>query len=249
MNGTRIGSVFLMLLGLAGMPGGALAAPQDGGGGKNQHDPPGNSPPVDEETAKKAIKDYEDAVKLATTEDANISAIHKLGAVNHVLIVKALASLLQPGQAADVNLAVVKALDKQSDPSAVLVLIEALPAHEEKGDEKVLIAILGALGDHKDHRAGAAVASLVKNHLIPVAKAAMEAAGKIRAVEAIDPILHVLKEASLPAGGGRNRTPNPKAPLKKPCLDALRQITLQNFTTDREWEDWWRANHLTFTVN
>ena len=209
------------------------------------------------EHARQEVQAFDDAAREAKNAPDVVAAIEKLARTKHLLVVQKLGDLTVDNHVDAVVVAAAKALAEQGDDRAVPALVQGLSVHQEKGEEEVLVAVLRALGTLKDRRAGAAVANQV-NHgkSNGVKKAAVEAAGKIRAVEAIDPIIDLLQNASVPDARIRSRGPgrgsrtvaNPLKSLKEPCLDALKAITGQSHGGYDKWKEWWQANRSTFVV-
>ncbi len=208
------------------------------------------------EQARKAVQEFDDTAREAKSASDVVAAVEKLASVKHILVVQKLGNLVTGTHVDAVNVAAAKALGDQGDARAVAPLVTGLSVHGEKGDEGVLTAILHAIGALKDRRAGPAVANLV-NHgkSTGVQKAAVEAAGKIHAVEAIDPLLDLLQNASVPdarirssRGRGSRTISNPLKSFKEPILKALSEITGQNHGGYDKWKEWWQANRSTFVV-
>ena len=247
------GFLAFTLIASAFVPGGvALAQPGHAGPAADQSKEKDKG---EEDRARQAVKEFDDASRKATGASEVVAEVEKLAAVKHILVVQKLCDLVTDNHVDAVNVAAAKALEHQGDARAVPALATALSIHQEKGDEGVLAALLHALGALKDRRAGSAVAGFVKyEKSMAVQKAAIDAAGKVRAVEAVDPLLSVLDEASAPPMRrgtrrlGYKKIPNPKAGLKEPCLAALREITGQSHGTYKEWHDWWSANRGTFVA-
>ena len=103
-----------------------------------------------------------------------------------------------------------------------------------------------------------------------MAKAAIEAAGKIRERSSIEPLIEQLKRIEGPMGdcepavnplfealkdvtvGGMVeaavKPPSERDLLKNPILGSLRNITRQTFATSKDWEGWWKVNKGSFKV-
>jgi hypothetical protein len=132
---------------------------------------------------------------------------------------------------------------------------------------------LRGLGELKTKDAAADVDRLVEDKEIWVAKAAVDAAGKIRVRTSVAPLIAALRRIEGPSG--MNALPSnpleaelsesnlqgilkeevlqtkPKTErelLKDPIRAALKSITQQDFATVKEWEAWWAKSKATFQV-
>src|SRR5262249_30790710 len=144
-------------------------------------------------------------------------------------------------------------------------------ANSGKKHVPVRIEILRALGTLRYKPAAAEIAKLVEDKEVWVAKAAIDACGRIRVAEAVEPLLKALKRVegaagdaevnpldSLVEGVGRGDLfrpdPNQKRPterevLKQPILGALNSVTKQSFQSSKDWDAWWSRNKASFRVS
>jgi len=131
----------------------------------------------------------------------------------------------------------------------------------------VLAAILEALGKVKDASGAPEVEKNFKSKQIPVAKAAIEAAGEIGSRGSVEPLIDTLKwlesnaqdAPAYGAGGGGAKTPavggngtsdasakERDAALRPVVLKTLAALTKTSHSSVKEWSDWWRAEGAKF---
>lgn len=212
-----------------------------------------------------ALAQFKKAYASPKAED-RAAAVKTLGATKGEKTLKTLSDLLVRDESL-VRIEAAKALGGFADLAAKAVppLANALGANK---DELVLVAIFDALGALA-HESGAAAANkgmTVKD--VPVAKAAVESAGKIRSKTSVDPLIELLikldKESNL-SRSASNAAPGPGMPgsartesnkeaqqrvksLRPAVLKALQSITKEKWTKGEEWEDWWKKTKATFKV-
>lgn len=227
----------------------------------------------DDKTFQPAIKKFrEEYYKVGAKDDDKIQAVNYLGQYRHERIVAELAPLLT--EASPPVRAMTARLLSQftSVETAPAVLLGGLKSQANAGKKQmaVRIEILRALGALRYKPAGTEVAKLVDDRDVWVAKAAIDACGRIRVQESIDPLLKALRRIEGSAGDlevlpledvlegvsrGALLKPDPaqKRPterdvLKQPILSALSSVTKQSFPSSREWDVWWSKNKASFRV-
>lgn len=233
--------------------------------------------PQDEKTFQPAIKKFqEDFFKLGAKDDERISAVNYLAQHHHDAIVKVLAPLLTEASL-PVRMIVARSFGQFSGiDSASRELQAALESQANSGKKQstVRIEILRALGALRCKSAGPDVAKMIDDKEVWVAKAAIDASGRIRVQEAIQPLIKALRRIEskegdseisvnplddiLPEGVNRrslfkpdprqSKRPSERELLKEPIQSALQAITKEVFTTSKEWETWWTKNRSTFKV-
>jgi hypothetical protein len=155
-------------------------------------------------------------------------------------------------------------------------LLSALLHYRNNGQRGVQVTVLQALGTLRASCAAEAVSRLVESPDIWVAKAAIEAAGKIRSASSVDSLVRALVrldgpcgdkdafldpfEGELPATGllqialreaalkDRKRRISQRAVLREPMRAALKYITKLDFSGVKEWQEWWRAHKRNYVV-
>lgn len=234
------------------------------------------APPQDEKALKPAIDRFkEQYYKVGAKDDEKIDAVNYLSQNHHERIVKVLAPLMAEASL-PVRIMIARSLGQFSDVElAGRELDTALMAQANSGKKQssVRIEILRSLGALRFKAAGADVSKLVNDKEVWVAKAAIDASQKVRAQEAIEPLIRALhriegKEGEaavtsdplddLVEGVGKNDLykRDPRQPkrgterelLREPILSALQSLTKQSFPTSKEWSDWWSKNKSTFRV-
>ena len=155
-------------------------------------------------------------------------------------------------------------------------LVSALLHPRNNGQRGVQVTILQVLGTLRAAGAAEAVSRLVESPDVWVAKAAIEAAGKIRSGIPVDALVRTLvrldgasgdRDAFLDVFGGELPTMSPlqialrdaaakdgarrknvRDVLREPLRTALKSITRLDFSGVREWKEWWRTHKRTFSV-
>ena len=232
--------------------------------------------PQDDTTFQPALKKFQhDYYKVGAKDDEKIFAVNTLAQYKHERIVKVLAPLLMEASLA-VRVMTARALAQFSGVDAApREMLTALQSQANWGKKQAAVRIellrgLGAL----HYKAGASeIARFVDDKEIWVAKAAIDAAGRIRMQEAIDPLIKALRriegregdaEISLsplddilgdlrgnllkPDPRQQQKRPSEREFLKAPILAALQSITKQTHTVAKDWESWWTKNKSTFRV-
>jgi HEAT repeat protein len=230
----------------------------------------------DDAALKQALKRFNDDYYRAGAKlDEKIAAVVELAKFRSPLAAKALASLLTR-DALQVRLVAARELAKfQGVDGADGALLGALRSKANGGQKmtQVRIMALRGLGELKTKDAAADVDRLVEDKEIWVAKAAVDAAGKIRVRTSVAPLIAALRRIEGPSG--MNALPSnpleaelsesnlqgilkeevlqtkPKTErelLKDPIRAALKSITQQDFAAVKEWEAWWAKSKATFQV-
>jgi len=229
--------------------------------------------PQDDKTFLPAIKKFrEEYYKVGAKDDDKIAAINYLAQHRHERIVAELTPMLTEASL-PVRMITARMLAQFSGVEAApRELLNGLRSTANSGKKQtcVRIEILRALGNLRYKPATVEVAKMVEDREVWVAKAAIDACGRIRAQEAIDPLLKALRRIEGAAGysevypldeilEGVSRgsllkpDPNQKRPterdvLKQPILSALNSITKQSFPASKDWDSWWSKNKATFRV-
>ncbi len=230
--------------------------------------------PQDEKTFLPAIKKFrEEYYKVGAKDDDKISAVNYLAQHRHERIVAELTPLLTEASL-PVRMITARMLSQFTQVEAApRELLNGLKSQANSGKKQscVRIEILRALGNLRYKPAASEVARMVEDREVWVAKAAIDACGRIRTAEAIDPLLKALRRIEGSMGDsevypldeileGVSRgslfkpDPNQKRPterdvLKQPILSALNAITKQSFPVSKDWDSWWSKNKATFRVS
>jgi PBS lyase HEAT-like repeat len=229
--------------------------------------------PQDDKTFLPAIKKFrEEYYKVGAKDDDKIAAVNYLAQHRHERIVFELTPLLTEASL-PVRMITARMLSQFTQVEAApKELLNGLKSQANSGKKQscVRIEILRALGNLRYKPAAAEVAKLVEDREVWVAKAAIDACGRIRAQEGIDPLLKALRRlegtmgdsevhplddilegvsrTSLLKPDSNQKRPTERDVLKQPILMALNAITKQNFSASKEWETWWSKNKATFRV-
>jgi HEAT repeat protein len=232
--------------------------------------------PQDDKTFQPALKKFqEDYYKAGAKDDEKIFAVNTLAQYKHERIVKVLAPLLTEASLA-IRIMTARALAQFSGvdaaPREMLTALQS-QANWGKKQSAVRIELLRGLGS-LHYKAGAVeVSRFVDDKDVWVAKAAIDAAARIRMQEAIDPLLKALRRIEGREGDAeinlsplddifaelrgnlfkpdprqQQKRPSEREFLKAPILAALQSITKQTHASARDWESWWTKNKPTFKV-
>ena len=231
----------------------------------------------DDKTFQPALKKFHDEYyKPGAKDDDKISAVHALAQYRHEKIVKVLAPLLT-GSSLPVRMITARALAQFSGvDKASQELVAGLQSQANGGRKQaaVRVEILRALGSLRCKSAAPEIARWVEDKEVWVAKAAIDASGRIRFQEAVLPLMKALRRvegkegdneagfnpldevfpeglnpgALLKADPRRPKRPSERDLLRAPILGALQSITRQSFTSPKDWETWWSKNKATFKV-
>jgi hypothetical protein len=230
-------------------------------------------PRVQDPVVKQALARFDsDFHRSGAKVDQKVAAVLAVCVHKQEAVVKVIAPAMSRDVLA-VRIAVAKELARfLAVPGAPAALHTALRNGANGGNKfaPVRIMLLRALGDHRYKEAAADVDNLIDDRDLWVAKAAIDAAGKIRERSSIEPLIDQLKRIEGPMGDGepavnplfealrdvtiagltenREKAPSERDLLKNPILSSLRNITRQTFVNAKDWEGWWKANKGSFKV-
>jgi len=236
------------------------------------------SPLQDDPTFQPAIRTFqEDYGKRGARDDDKILAVRALAEYHHERIVRVLSPLLTEASVA-VRIMTARELGKFAGVDAAgRDLLAALrsPSNAAKRETPVRIEILRALGALKYAPASVDLVKLVEDRDVWVAKAAIDAAGRLRAPDAMTPLIRALQriesrngdaETSLnpfdgifpemvtpstllrPDSRQTAKRPSEREVLKEPLLGALQSITRENWDSAKAWESWWTKRKSSFRL-
>ncbi|RPH38452.1 MAG: HEAT repeat domain-containing protein [Planctomycetota bacterium] len=219
------------------------------------------------------LKFTQDYYKSGADLDDKISAVNYLGQYRHEKVVRVLSPLLCEATI-PVRIMVARSFSRFCNIElASKELLNGLHAQANSGKKQmsVRIEILRALGDLKYKPAAASIARFVEDKEVWVAKAAIDASGKVKFAEAIAPLIKALQRIEgkegdaeisvdpldgvlegVDAGSLFKRDPRePKRPsvremLRDPILGSLRKLTGQSYTAAKDWDTWWQKNRSGF---
>lgn len=145
--------------------------------------------------------------------------------------------------------------------AAVPVLVAALGPNDK--EPTVQVAIFDGLGKLDDPSALPAIHKYFGDKDGKVASAALLAAGAIRSVGSIEPILDEMKDVeklanqkaggggapgvNIPGGGADPQKARAKEVLKA-TLKAMQLISKEKWTSAQEWQIWWSRKKATFKI-
>jgi len=232
----------------------------------------------DDPTFQPAIKTFhEDYSKRGARDEDRILAVRALAQYHHERIVRVLAPLMTEASV-PVRVMTARELGKFAGVDAASKeLLGALhaPVNAGKKESPVRIEILRGLGALRVAAASPDVARLVEDKDVWIAKAAIDAAGRIRTPEAMSPLIKSLRriesrngdaETSLnpfddlfpeminastllrPDARQTAKRPSEREVLKAPILSALQQITHETWESAKEWETWWTKRKTSFRL-
>lgn len=213
-------------------------------------------------------KAADEALERFRTSYASPSAASRAAAVSDLCRVpheKTFARVVPflTGDAKEVRDAAARGLGNFTDYKKVAVqaLIAALPPNDK--EPTVQIAIFDGLGKLDDPAALPTIHKYFEDKDGKVASAALLAAGAIRSVSSIDPILEQMKEVekianqksggggapgvSIPGGGTDPQKTRAKEVLKA-ALKAMQLISKEKWTSAPEWQIWWSRKRATFKI-
>lgn len=232
--------------------------------------------PQDPKDLQPAIKKFtEDYYKAGAEEDDKINAVHYLARHRHERIVRVLSPLLTEA-CVSVRIMVARSFGQfvGIDLAGRELLTGLLAqANSGKAQSAVRIEILRALGSLNYKPAAVGIARMIEEKDSWVAKAAIDAASRVRTNDSIPPLIKALHRIEGRAGDaeitvnpledvlegvntGSLFKPDPREPkrpttrqlLKDPILNSLRKLTGQGFATAKDWDGWWQKNKNTFRV-
>lgn len=230
----------------------------------------------DDEVLESSLRRFhEEFYRLGASEEERLAAVHALSGQRHEKTVRCLAPLLTRSSVSVRILAARVLGGFASLPPSARELRQALrsPANQGKRHSAVRIEVLRALGAHGVKEAAPEVEDLIEDREAWVAKAAVDAAGRLRCPSSVEPLLKALRRIEGPdaeadagldpigrelgdAKVGRlvelaskaERKETQKSVLREPLLAALRAITRQSFDRAKAWEAWWSKAKKTFRV-
>jgi HEAT repeat protein len=232
--------------------------------------------PLDDKTFQPALKKFhDDYYKAGAKDDEKIFAVNTLAQYKHERIVKVLAPLLTEASLA-IRIMTARALAQFSGVDAApREMLTALQSQANWGKKQaaVRIELLRGLGSLRYKSGAVEVSRFVDDKEVWVAKAAIDAAARIRVQEAIAPLIKALGriegrdgDAEISLGPlddvfaeirgnlfkadprQQPKRPSEREFLKAPILAALQSITRETHTSARDWDSWWTKNKLTFKV-
>jgi hypothetical protein len=237
---------------------------------------PGNPP--DETTFQPALRKFQqEYYKLGAKDDEKIVAVRALAQVRHEKIVRLLAPLLTEAPL-QVRLMTARELGQfvgvDAAPHELHAALKS-PANAGKREAAVRIEILRGLGNLRYTAASGDIAKLVEDKEVWVAKAAIDAVGRVRAPEAMVALIKSLRriesrngdaEVSInpldelfpemitpttllrPDARQTAKRPSEREVLKAPILAALQSITHQTWETSKDWDTWWTKRKGNFKL-
>jgi len=232
-----------------------------------------SGPKVQDPAVKAALVKFDSEFhRSGAKTDQKIAAVLAVCVHKQDVVVKAVGPSLSR-ENVQVRIAIARELGRfLAVPGAPQSLLTALRGGANNGNKfsPARIMILRGLGDHRFKDAAADVEKCVDERDVWVAKAAIEAAGKIRERSSIEPLIEQLKRIEGPMGDGEPavnplfealkdvtvggmvenavKPPSERDLLKSPILSSLRNITRQTFATSKDWEGWWKVNKGSFKV-
>ena len=198
---------------------------------------------------------------------ARASAVEELAKTPGPKVCARLGALLG-ADGPEVRIAAAKGLLLQQDQKkhAVSYLLNGTAANAK--DPAVLAAILAALGSFREEASASEVNRHIAADNADVAKAAVEAAAKIRSATSFDVLIKALKDCEdmlkprdpqqganfgnaltrLGTGSARDaKEDRDRATLLKPeIIRALRDMAKVSCQDSRDWEDWWKEHRGTW---
>jgi hypothetical protein len=213
----------------------------------------------------KALEEALDRFKKAYANPsaaARAAAVSELSKTQHEKIVARLAGFLTSDappvrRAAALGLGDFKDYKKMAAP----MLMSAIAPNQKEVD--VVEAIFQGLGKLDDETTLPTIHRYFEDKHAKIASAALLAAGEIRHVSSVDPILALMKdyekieERSKGGGGGVGGLPgggeDPRTKLAKDVLPAtikaMQAIAKEKYTTTKEWNIWWNKYKATFKTD
>ncbi len=154
--------------------------------------------------------------------------------------------------------------DPRLNAAAASALLPAIGMN--KKNNTVVLAVFKALGDLGNEAAASELHKWIDDNDTPLARAAIDAVGKIRARSSIPELIKLAQKLDRAngslisggravAGGGYNQAAAAQQEAKKryddlytPAMTALGNITRQSIGSAGKWEEWWKKNQSTFIV-
>lgn len=213
---------------------------------------------ADDKAAEEALARFRQAYRTPSVP-ARAAAVSELGRTPHERTMVQLVGLLS-GEVTEVRAAAARALGGFPDHKrkAVPILLASLGSNAK--DDVVQEAIFQALGKLDDETSLPAVHRYFEDKSGKVAAAALLAAGDIRDVSSVDPILKEMEECEkinkqaaggggpgVPGGGSDPRKDRAKIVLPA-SIKAIQILTREKWTTAEEWRIWWSRRRATFKI-
>jgi hypothetical protein len=234
------------------------------------------APQQDARDLQPSIKKFtEDYYKAGAEVDDKINAVNYLVRHRHERIVRVLSPLLTEA-CVPVRIMVARGFGQfcgiEQAGRDLTIALQA-QANSGKGQSAVRIEILRALGDLRYKPAIGGIVRMIEEKDGWVAKAAVDAASKVKTVDAIPPLIRALHRIEGRAGdaeitvnpledvlegvdAGSLFKPDPREPkrptlrqhLREPILNSLRKLTGQGYSAAKDWDGWWQKNKATFKI-
>lgn len=214
---------------------------------------------ADDKAAEDALERFRQAYRTPSAA-ARAAAVSELARVPHERTMARLVGLLS-GEVPEVKAAAAKALGgfAEHKRKAVPILLASLGPNAK--EDLVQEAIFQALGKLDDESALRTVHRYFEDKSGKVAAAALLAAGEIRDISSIDPILQEMEECEklnkqgsgggggpgIPGGGSDPRKDRAKIVLPA-SIKAIQILTREKWTTAEEWRIWWSRRRATFKI-
>ena len=220
----------------------------------------------DAKAADDAIERFKSAYKTRDAS-ARAAAVAELGKTQDKKILSRLGKFLVV-DVPMVRIAAAKSLSAWSGDKKRVVVYLLNGSRANAKDPTVLAAMLDALGGLGHPAAAREVNRHFKSRDLAIAKASVEAAGKIRVRESVQPLVKLLKfledgakSVSRPGGGGgklpglggggniSDRNAQQRHRVVTPLVHkALRSITGEQISSRADWEIWYKVEGRTFKV-
>lgn len=231
-------------------------------------DPVPGSP---EAEADAAIAEFKQNYRPGSTEDELVLAVRKLGQTVHPKTLAVLVPLMMEGRG-PVSTRIVAALVLSGFgkvDGTTQALIKAYQNTETKQSVRpVRIQIIQTLGELKADDAAGLINAAILDRDPWIARAAAKAAGKLRGIASIDPLIRRLQvlesrdgekpaaDDGVPDPSKDGRSPgdvdrhkkSERQVLQSPIHEALNAITRQRHTCAETWAKWWAAARKDYKV-
>jgi hypothetical protein len=232
----------------------------------------------DDAAATEAIAAFDATLSKSKDPSARVAAVGQLEKVHHEKVVSRLGNLLTH-EDKGLRVAAAHALGTFHEvpelrKSASRVLVSALSSGANQKEDEVRVAIFAALGTLQEESSATAIKSHFDDKDVPIAQAAVSAAGALKLKSMVEPLIELLKDCEkklkppdsggsrttkpvkTPKGGGGGADPaqDPEAQkrnraqaLHPTVLNALAGLTGQtNILSSDDWEKWWSKNRNSF---
>lgn len=199
--------------------------------------------------------------------DEKAAAVIEAAGTRHEKVARAIGTLLtRPSVPLPIRIVAARELGRfDGSDAAAQALLRAVRSSDHAAGKAlgVRIEALRGLGRLRARAAAGTVDRLIEDRELWVAKAAIDAAGKIGSLSSVDPLIRALRRVEGPQGdqeivpgdlfggdlpghareGSGSGTSGPRterALLREPILQALRAITGHEEADARGWAAWWR---------